>query len=101
MIIIPLAPHHDRKGFDCGEEKVNSFLKERARKHAALNLSRTSVLVEDETSPHIMGYHATLVTSVEPVRVPVKKLARIVYAYRNDSGIDRQMTSFSSMHESK
>lgn len=74
MIIISLAPHHDRTGFDCGEEKVNIFLKERARKHATLNMSRTSVLVEDETSPRIMGYHATLVTSVEPARVPVKKL---------------------------
>lgn len=74
MIIIPLAPHHDRAGFDCGEEKVNSFLKERARKHASLNMSRTSVLVEDETSTRILGYHATLVTAVEPARVPVKKL---------------------------
>jgi hypothetical protein len=45
-----LAKLHDRDGFDCGSEPLNSYLKQTARQHAARGISRTFVLVEDNTS---------------------------------------------------
>lgn len=72
-MIIPLTAHHDRAGFDCGEDAVNRFLRERARKHATLEMSKTFVLVEDAASSVIQGFHATLGTSVKPEIMPAAK----------------------------
>jgi ribosomal protein S18 acetylase RimI-like enzyme len=53
-----LAKSHDRDGFDCGSEPLNSFLRQTARQHAARGISRTFVLVEDAaTEPKpILGF---------------------------------------------
>lgn len=45
VVVELLTEAHDRKGFDCGHEAQNRFLKERARKHASLNYSKTYVAV--------------------------------------------------------
>jgi len=45
-----LAKSHDREGFDCGSEPLNSFLKQTARQHAARGISRAFVLVEEDAS---------------------------------------------------
>ncbi len=42
-----LTKAHDRAGFDCGSEPLNSFLKQTARQHAERGISRTFVLVEE------------------------------------------------------
>jgi ribosomal protein S18 acetylase RimI-like enzyme len=44
-----LAKFHDRDGFDCGSEPLNRFLKQTARQHAERGISRTFVLVEENT----------------------------------------------------
>lgn len=53
-----LARTHDRDGFDCGSEPLNLFLKQTARQHAARGISRTFVLVDEEsTEPKpILGF---------------------------------------------
>jgi GNAT superfamily N-acetyltransferase len=50
-----LSRGHDRSAFDCGREAQNLFLKERARKHAELNYSKTWVAVE-EGQAKILGF---------------------------------------------
>lgn len=70
MIILPLSPHHDRQGFDCGETPLNLFLQQHARQSAGKRISRTFVAVADEQSPEILGYHTTLVTTLEVAHVP-------------------------------
>lgn len=54
----PLAKFHDRAGFDCGSEPLNSFLKQTARQHAERGISRTYVLVEEDAAEPkpILGY---------------------------------------------
>jgi GNAT superfamily N-acetyltransferase len=55
VVVELLSKAHDRKSFDCGREAQNTFLKERARKHADLNYSKTWVAVfEGEAT--ILGY---------------------------------------------
>jgi GNAT superfamily N-acetyltransferase len=72
LIIVPLASHHDRKDFDCGEPSLNQYLQQQARQSAAKHISRTFVAVEDEKTPAILGYHTTLVTILEVTQVPTK-----------------------------
>ena len=55
VVVELLSKVHDRKSFDCGREAQNSFLKERARKHAELNFSKTWVAVRP-SDPAILGF---------------------------------------------
>lgn len=61
----PLAAHHDRAGFDCGEASLNEFLQKRARQNAERNLGVTHVAVAQPGDPLILGYYTLLVRSVE------------------------------------
>ena len=55
MVVELLGKGHDRAGFDCGVEPLNSFLQKHARKNAQLGFSRTYVLVE-QGSPSVLAY---------------------------------------------
>ena len=61
----PLAAHHDRAGFDCGEGSLNKFLQKRARQNAERNLGVTHVAVADAGATAILGYYTLLVRSIE------------------------------------
>ncbi len=54
MLIEPLTREHDRKAFDCGDEEVNRFLREKALQDQERDLSRTMVLIDE----HKTAYHA-------------------------------------------
>jgi predicted GNAT family N-acyltransferase len=47
---------HDREGFDCGEESLNVYLKQHARKNADLGFSLTYVLT-NEDHKEILAYY--------------------------------------------
>jgi GNAT superfamily N-acetyltransferase len=72
LIILPLSSHHDRKAFDCGESPLNQYLLQQARQSAEKRLSRTFVAAADEQSSTILGYHATLVTTLGVEQVPAR-----------------------------
>jgi ribosomal protein S18 acetylase RimI-like enzyme len=55
VVVELLTKAHDRTSFDCGREAQNTFLKERARKHAELNYSKTWVAIR-EGEARILGY---------------------------------------------
>lgn len=60
-----LSGEHDRKGFCCGKESLDRYLRETARGHLAKGVSITRILVErDAVKPKpILGYF-TLASSV-------------------------------------
>ncbi len=64
IVVELLTKAHDRKSFDCGRDAQNSFLKERARKHADKNFSKTWVAVH-EGAPTILGYVTLSMGSVQ------------------------------------
>jgi len=43
-----IGRHHDREAFDCGNEALNSYLRQTARQHTESGISRTFVLVEED-----------------------------------------------------
>jgi ribosomal protein S18 acetylase RimI-like enzyme len=69
------------KGFDCGHESLNNFLKLAAKRHMALGLSRTFVvpyrLTGDQKKGHIAAFYTLVNNSVEVDTLPEnKKLSR-------------------------
>jgi ribosomal protein S18 acetylase RimI-like enzyme len=82
-----LAKLHDRDGFDCGSEPLNSYLKQTARQHAARGISRTFVLVEDNTSElrPILGFFTLNLCQIKSESLSpeeAKKLPRDVAGIR-------------------
>lgn len=48
---------HDRSAFDCGESKLNEFLRIKAARHQVQRMSRTFVLTDDAEPRCILGYY--------------------------------------------
>lgn len=83
----PLARSHDRDGFDCGSEPLNLFLKQTARQHADRGISRTFVLVDEESAPpqHIIGFFSLNLCQIKSETLPpteAKRFPRDVGAVR-------------------
>ncbi len=70
MQIEKLTRAHNRAGFDCGEESLNRFLREYARKNAQENLGVTYVLVPVPGDPTILGYYTLVMTEITCDLVP-------------------------------
>jgi len=83
----PLARSHNRDGFDCGSEPLNLFFKQTARQHAERGISRTFVLV-DEESPQpipVLGFFSLNLCQIKSETLPAaeaKRLPRDVGAVR-------------------
>ncbi len=69
--IEPLTREHDRNGFDCSDESINLFLREKAMQDQRLDLSRTMVLVKTgENARRVIGYHTMLISQVQQEEIP-------------------------------
>lgn len=82
-----LAKSHDREGFDCGSEPLNSFLIQTARQHAARGISRTFVLVEENASEPkpVLGFFSLNLCQIKSETLSpdeAKKLPRDVAGIR-------------------
>jgi GNAT superfamily N-acetyltransferase len=87
----PLSRSHDRERFDCGVSALNEFLRQTARQHQEKGISRTFVLVaEDSADPKAIFGFFTLAASEGikddlppefakrfPARIPAVVLARL------------------------
>lgn len=71
MLIEPLTREHDRKSFDCGDDEVTRFLREKAMQDHERDLSRTMVLIDTKNSPRkIIGYHTLVMMQVKQEEIP-------------------------------
>lgn len=64
MLIEPLDTHHDREAFDCGVSRMNMFIRQTARQHAAKHVGVTHVAVEDVGATRILGYVSLSMKSI-------------------------------------
>lgn len=70
---------HDRKGFDCGTDELNTFLRQYAVRHREAGISMTMVLPEEEPATGICAYYTLSHTEIERRTLPptiAKKLPR-------------------------
>ncbi len=56
IVVEPLQKSHNRKGFDCGEEALNRFLSNSARKAQERHISKTYVLYRESEPDTLLGY---------------------------------------------
>lgn len=61
---------HDREGFDCGEEKLNEFLRHHARKSHDLGGAKTFLAIDDTDNRTILGFYSLSPASVGYARAP-------------------------------
>jgi hypothetical protein len=74
LLIEPLTRVHDRKAFDCGDDDVSRFLKEKALQDQERDLSRTMVLAGASGNPQrILGYHTLVMSRVKQDEIPNDK----------------------------
>lgn len=74
MLIEPLTRAHQRKSFDCGDEEVTRFLREKALQDQERDLSRTIVLVNETVAPQrVIGYHTLIMSQVRQQEIPHDK----------------------------
>jgi ribosomal protein S18 acetylase RimI-like enzyme len=74
----PLDRSHNRDGFDCGAEPLNAFLKQTARQHGERGISRTFVLVAEESIPPkpVLGYFSLNLCQLQSEELPPAEARR-------------------------
>lgn len=67
---MPLAIHHERKAFDCGELALDEYLQKFARQNHVSGGAKTFVAVEASASTTILGYYTLSPASIDYARTP-------------------------------
>jgi GNAT superfamily N-acetyltransferase len=65
-----LGRHHDRAAFSCGEDSLDTYLRQRARQDATRNVATVFVLVDDQHDDRVAGYYTLSAASVQLVDLP-------------------------------
>ncbi len=65
--VVPLEKTHDVATFDCGELKLNNWLKTVAMQHQKNGISRTFVLIEDTDPQKMLGFFSMAVRTMTHV----------------------------------
>lgn len=63
---------HDREGFDCGSEALNTYLQKQARKEMERRSAATYVLVDEANPSEIIGYYSLSSASVLLDSIPAE-----------------------------
>ena len=66
----PIAKHHDRKSFDCGDSELNEFFWKYARQSHERGGAKTFVAVDDANGTSVHGYYSLSPASIEYARAP-------------------------------
>ena len=75
----PIARRHDRKGFDCGSQELNTYLERYARQNHESGGAKTFAAVLAAEPAQVLGYYSISPGSIEFARVPsglTRKLGR-------------------------
>ena len=77
LVIEHLSSNHDRKGFDCGVEALNSFLQTQARKEMDRRSAVTYVLIDAASPSEVIGYYSLSAATVLLDAVPEELAKRL------------------------
>lgn len=66
----PIAKHHSRESFDCGEDALNEFLRRYARKSHELGGAKTFLAIDDAEAKTVLAYYSLSPASVAYARTP-------------------------------
>ena len=81
LVFERLSRVHDRSGFDCGEESLNTYIKQRASQDIRRRLS-TCIVLADNGNGQILGFYALSVGGLAADSMPaVPRAAKAARAY--------------------
>jgi GNAT superfamily N-acetyltransferase len=66
----PLADHHDRRNFECGEALLDRYLHEQAGQDERRNVAACFVLVEPSAPSEVLGYYTLSTHALELTDLP-------------------------------
>lgn len=72
----PLAKHHDRSEFNCGEDALDRYIKQQAGQDQKRRISAPFILV-DNINSQIAGYYTLSMTSVALNDIPEKTAKKL------------------------
>lgn len=74
-----LSRAHDRDGFDCGSEPLNTYLRQAARQHADRGISRTFVLADESSAEPkpVAGYFTLNICQLRAEQLPAEVSRRL------------------------
>jgi hypothetical protein len=70
--IEPLASHHVRNGFDCGEPSLSEWFRHQASQFGARDLAKVYVLVRPG-DPRVLGYYSISTYHIHFEAIPPKR----------------------------
>jgi len=62
--VTPLEVGHDVKKFTCGKDELDNYLQTTARQHQSKNVSKTYVIVDDDSPSIIIGFFTIAIRSM-------------------------------------
>jgi GNAT superfamily N-acetyltransferase len=65
----PVAKHHDRQSFDCGQPELNQFLLRYARQSHERGAAKTFLAIDDQTNA-VLGFYSLSPASVAFAKTP-------------------------------
>jgi GNAT superfamily N-acetyltransferase len=74
--IEPLSQRHDRADFNCGESKLDDFLKKLARQNQDKSVNKSFVALRGGESK-VLGYYTVSAHSLEAARFPPEMVRRL------------------------
>lgn len=69
ITIEKLSSHHDRRGFDCGVDELNSYLQRYSGQHERKGMGRTYVAIKKDDA-RVLGYYTISSSAVAFDTVP-------------------------------
>jgi GNAT superfamily N-acetyltransferase len=70
LVETPIAAHHDRKAFDCGDADLNGYLQRYARQNHERGGAKCFVAIDPRASDLILGFYTLSPASLDYARVP-------------------------------
>ena len=77
LVFEPLAKHHYRAAFSCGNESLDDYLKKTARQDASRKVAAPFVLIEAVDPKTILGYYTLSAFSVDLGDLPEDVIRRL------------------------
>ena len=65
-----LKKNHDRAEFDCGNDEINEYLRRTARQHLDKGMSRSFVIIDDDSPTKIIGYYTLAACDIHVEKLP-------------------------------
>ncbi|NOX08313.1 MAG: GNAT family N-acetyltransferase [Gammaproteobacteria bacterium] len=78
-VIEPLKTTHDRQGFTCGSEPLDTYLKKQSKQDVKRRISRVFIATTHDSPSTIVGYYTLSILSIELNELPkniVRKLPK-------------------------